>query len=267
MLFWQIVVLALVQGLTEFLPISSSAHLILVPVLSSWPDQGLAFDVVVHLGTLTAVMWYFRKDVAQLTVDWTRSCISKQTVGESRLAWIVIIGTIPVGAAGLLLHDVVDNVLRSPLVIAWATIGFGLLLGVADYVGKNKNVLSEHQLSWKNGMIIGFAQALALIPGTSRSGITMTTGLFAGLTRQGAARFSFLLSIPVILMAGSYKTLKLIQEGNGIDWLSIGLGYFLSAVSAYICIHYFLKMLERMGMTPFVLYRVAQGIILLYLFS
>jgi len=267
MLFWQIVVLALVQGLTEFLPISSSAHLILVPVLSSWPDQGLAFDVVVHLGTLTAVMWYFRKDVAQLTVDWTRSCISKQTVGESRLAWIVIIGTIPVGAAGLLLHDVVDNVLRSPFVIAWATIGFGLLLGLADYVGKNKNVLTEHQLSWKNGMIIGFAQALALIPGTSRSGITMTVGLFAGLTRQGAARFSFLLSIPVILMAGSYKTLKLIQEGNGIDWLSIGLGYFLSAVSAYICIHYFLKMLERIGMTPFVLYRVAQGVILLYLFS
>lgn len=267
MLFWQIVVLALVQGLTEFLPISSSAHLILVPVFSGWSDQGLAFDVVIHLGTLTAVMWYFRKDVVQLTVDWTKSCIKKQTVGESRLAWIVIIGTIPVGAAGLLLHDVVDNVLRSPLVIAWATIGFGLLLGVSDYLGKSKNTLSERQLSWKNGIIIGFAQALALIPGTSRSGITMTAGLFAGLTRQGAARFSFLLSIPVILMAGGYKTLKLIQDGNGIDWFSLGLGYVLSAVSAYVCIHYFLKMLERIGMTPFVIYRVAQGFILLYLFS
>lgn len=265
MLFWQIIVLALVQGLTEFLPISSSAHLILVPVLSSWPDQGLAFDVVVHLGTLTAVVWYFRKDVFQLTTDWTQSCVKKQTVGESRLAWLVIIGTIPVGAAGLLLHDVVDNVLRSPIVIAWATIGFGLLLGLSDYIGKKIN--SEHQLTWKNGIIIGFAQALALIPGTSRSGITMTAGLFTGLTRQGAARFSFLLSIPVILMAGSYKTLKLIQEGNGVDWFSIGLGYALSALSAYICIHYFLKMLERIGMTPFVIYRVAQGLILLYLFS
>lgn len=210
MLFWQIIVLALVQGLTEFLPISSSAHLILVPVLSSWPDQGLAFDVVVHLGTLTAVVWYFRKDVFQLTTDWTQSCVKKQTVGESRLAWIVIIGTIPVGAAGLLLHDVVDNVLRSPIVIAWATIGFGLLLGLSDYIGKKIN--SEHQLNWKNGIIIGFAQALALIPGTSRSGITMTAGLFAGLTRQGAARFSFLLSIPVILMAGSYKTLNLFKK-------------------------------------------------------
>ena len=268
MLFWQIIVLALVQGLTEFLPISSSAHLILVPVLSDWPDQGLAFDVVVHLGTLTAVAWYFRKDVVQLTVDWTQSCVKKQTIGESRLAWLVILGTIPVGAAGLLFHDVVDNVLRSPIVIAWATIGFGLLLGAADFVGeKNKNTHNEHQLSWKNGIIIGFAQALALIPGTSRSGITMTAGLFAGLTRQGAARFSFLLSIPAILMAGSYKTLKLIQEGNGVDWFSMSLGYALSALSAYVCIHYFLKMLERIGMTPFVIYRVAQGIILLYLFS
>jgi len=267
MLFWQIVVLALVQGLTEFLPISSSAHLILVPVLSDWPDQGLAFDVVVHLGTLTAVVWYFKKDVIQLSVDWTQSCIKKQTVGESRLAWLVVLGTIPVGLAGLLLHDVVDNVLRSPLVIAWATIGFGLLLGFADYVGKKTNSVSEHELSWKNGIIIGFAQALALIPGTSRSGITMTAGLFVGLSRQGAARFSFLLSIPAILMAGGYKTLKLIQEGNGIDWFSIGLGYFLSALSAYICIHYFLKMLERIGMTPFVIYRLVQGLVLLYLFS
>ena len=267
MLFWQIVVLALVQGLTEFLPISSSAHLILVPVLSDWPDQGLAFDVVVHLGTLTAVVWYFKKDVVQLSVDWTQSCIKKQTTGESRLAWLVIIGTIPVGVAGLLFHDFIDSALRSPIVIAWATIGFGLLLGVSDYVGKNKNTDSEHELSWKKGIIIGFSQALALIPGTSRSGITMTTGLFVGLTRQGAARFSFLLSIPAILMAGSYKTLKLIQEGNTIDWFSIGLGYVLSALSAYICIHYFLKMLERVGMTPFVIYRVAQGIILLYLFA
>lgn len=267
MFFWQIVVLALVQGLTEFLPISSSAHLILVPILSDWPDQGLAFDVVMHLGTLTAVVWYFRKDVIELTVDWTKSCQQKKMVGESRLAWIVIIATIPVGAAGLLLNDFVDNALRSPLVIAWATIGFGLLLGLSDIVGKNKKRVSEHQLSWKNGIMIGFAQALALIPGTSRSGITMTAGLFAGLTRQAAARFSFLLSIPTILMAGGYKTLKLIQEGNGVDWFALGLGYFLSAVSAYVCIHYFLKMLERIGMAPFVFYRVAQGLILLYLFS
>lgn len=265
MLFWQIIILALVQGLTEFLPISSSAHLILVPTLSDWPDQGLAFDVVVHLGTLTAVVWYFRQDITNMTKDWTLSCIKKQTVGDSRLAWLVIFGSIPVGLAGLLLHDVVDNVLRSPLVIAWATIGFGLLLGLADYVGKGS--ASEHQLSWKNGLMIGVAQALALIPGTSRSGITMTAGLFAGLSRQGAARFSFLLSIPAILMAGGYKSLKLFQGEHQIDWFAISLGYLISAISAYICIHYFLKLLERIGMKPFVYYRVTQGLILIYLFS
>lgn len=265
MLFWHIVVLALVQGITEFLPISSSAHLILVPVLSDWPDQGLAFDVVMHVGTLSAVIWYFRNDIFKMTIDWTQSCVKKQTVGESRLAWIVILATIPVGLSGLLFHDFIDQTLRSPLVIAWATIGFGLLLGLSDMMGKHQ--LSEHQLSWKNGIIIGFAQALALIPGTSRSGITMTAGLFAGLTRKGAARFSFLLSIPAILMAGGYKTLKLIQEGNHVDWLVMGMGYVLSAVSAYICIHFFLKMLERIGMMPFVFYRIAQGLILLYLFS
>ena len=267
MFFWQIVVLALVQGLTEFLPISSSAHLILVPVFTGWSDQGLSFDVVVHLGTLTAVVWYFKKDVLKLSVDWTQSCLTKKTVGESRLAWMVILGTIPVAVIGLLLNDFIDHTLRSPLVIAWATIGFGLLLGVSDYVGKNKNVKNEFQMSWKDAAVIAFSQAIALIPGTSRSGITMTAGLFSGLTRQAAARFSFLLSIPVIFLAGSYKTLKLIQGGNGVDWFAMGLGYALSALSAYICIHYFMKMLERIGMTPFVIYRVTQGFILLWLFS
>ena len=123
----QIIVLAVVQGLTEFLPISSSAHLILVPILSDWPDQGLAFDVAVHVGTLSAVVWYFRHDVMTMSKDWTVSCLQRKTIGDSRLAWAVIIGTIPVGAAGLLLHDFVDTALRSPQVIAWATIGLGAI--------------------------------------------------------------------------------------------------------------------------------------------
>ena len=265
MLFWQIVVLALVQGLTEFLPISSSAHLILVPTLTSWEDQGLAFDVIVHLGTLTAVVWYFRKDIVTLTNDWTRSCIKREQTGESRLAWLVILGSIPVGLAGLLFNDFIETALRSPVVIGWATIGFGLLLGLSDRVGKK--ISNEHQLSWKNGIMIGISQALALIPGTSRSGITMTAGLFVGLTRQGAARFSFLLSIPAILMAGGYKSLKLIEQTEAVDWFALGLGYALSAISAYLCIHYFLKLLDNIGMTPFVIYRVIQGVILIYIFS
>jgi len=259
----QIIVLAIVQGLTEFLPISSSAHLILVPVLSDWPDQGLAFDVAVHVGTLSAVVWYFRHDLITMTKDWTASCVQRKTIGDSRLAWAVIIGTIPVGAAGLFLHDLVDTVLRSPLVIAWATIGFGLLLWWADVQGKRQR--DEHHLSWKDIIVIGLAQVLALIPGTSRSGITMTAGLMLGLTRSAAARFSFLLSIPAILMAGGYKGLKLLGDGN-VEWTAIIIGTVLSAVTAYLCIHVFLKVLERMGMLPFVIYRLALGAVLLYLF-
>ena len=260
----QIIVLALVQGLTEFLPISSSAHLILVPVLSDWPDQGLAFDVAVHVGTLSAVVWYFRKEVMAMTRDWFGSCLHRQQVGESRLAWAVIWGTVPVLVAGLLLHDLVDTVLRSPLVIAWATIGFGLLLWVADLLGQRQR--DEHHLTWRDVAVIGLAQALALIPGTSRSGITMTAGLFMGLTREAAARFSFLLSIPTILMAGGYKGLQLTREPATVDWFAMFIGVVLSALTAYLCIHLFLKLLERIGMLPFVLYRLLLGGVLLYFF-
>lgn len=260
----QILVLALVQGVTEFLPISSSAHLILVPALGDWPDQGLAFDVAVHVGTLTAVVWYFRHEVIQMLQDWLSSCVRREQVGESRLAWAVIWGTLPVVIAGLLLHDLVDTVLRSPLVIAWATIGFGLLLWLSDVRGARQR--TEHQLNWRDVVVIGLAQALALIPGTSRSGITMTAGLFMGLTRQAAARFSFLLSIPTILMAGGYKTLQLLTGAEPVQWNALFIGVVVSALTAYLCIHWFLILLERMGMFPFVLYRLLLGGVLLYLF-
>lgn len=263
MLLIQIIILAIVQGLTEFLPISSSAHLILVPQLSDWPDQGLAFDVAVHVGTLSAVVWYFRCEVIAMARDWGISCVRRQQVGESRLAWAVILGSIPVAVFGLLLHDLVDTTLRSPLVIAWATIGFGLLLWLADVIGRR--VRDEHRLGWKDVAVIGFAQAVALIPGTSRSGITMTAGLLLGLTRTAAARFSFLLSIPAILMAGAYQTLKLIEQGQA-EWLPLVLGSVLSAVTAYLCIHWFLKLLDRIGMLPFVIYRLLLGAGLLYVF-
>ena len=259
-----IIVLSLVQGLTEFLPISSSAHLILVPVVSDWPDQGLAFDVAVHVGTLSAVMWYFRSEVMRMAGDWSRSIKERQQVGESRLAWAVIWGTLPVAVCGLLLNDLVDTVLRSPLVIAWATIGFGLLLWMADVTGQRQR--DEHHLTWRDVVVIGLAQAVALIPGTSRSGITMTAGLFMGLTREAAARFSFLLSIPTILMAGGYKGLQLVNEAATVDWLAMGIGVVLSALTAYLCIHLFLQLLERIGMFPFVLYRLLLGGLLLYFF-
>lgn len=262
--FIQAIVLAVVQGFTEFLPISSSAHLILVPRLFGWPDQGLAFDVAVHMGTLSAVVWYFRRDLLSMKGDWVASVARRETVGDSRLAWGVILGTIPVGLAGLLLGDLIEAQLRSPLVIAATTIGFGLALWWADAVGAKSR--TEHSLSWRDVLIIGCAQALALVPGTSRSGITMTAALALGLDRSGAARFSFLLSIPVIVLAGGLKLSSLLGQAHPVDWQALLLGSVLSAVSAYICIDWFLKLIQRIGMMPFIVYRVALGVLLLVVF-
>lgn len=263
--FIQIVALAVLQGLTEFLPISSSAHLILLPKLEGWADQGLAFDVAVHVGTLTAVVWYFRDELKGMARDWSRSLVERKTVGDSRLAWAVLFGTIPVGLAGLAFKDVIETSLRSPLVIAWATIIFGLFLWWADAWGRR--VRTEHAITWKDVVVIGVAQAIALIPGTSRSGITMAAGLMQGLTREGAARFSFLLSIPVIILAGGLNALELVQDPAPVDWQALTLGAILSGVSAYLCIHFFLKLLERIGMFPFVVYRLVLGAVLLYLYA
>ncbi len=255
-----IIVLALIQGLTEFLPISSSAHLILPSQVLGWPDQGLAFDVAVHVGTLAAVMLYFRRDIGNLTGAWFRTLGGQPATADSRLAWAVILGTIPAGVAGLLLGDWIEAELRSMVVIATTTILFGLLLGWADKVKGHNRALT--QISWKDVLIIGGSQALALIPGVSRSGITMTAALFTGLSREAGARFSFLLSIPLILAAGSLKTLELVEQGDQALWEPLIWGALISGVSAYLCIHVFLKLLERMGFMPYVIYRVVLGLFL-----
>lgn len=260
----QIVILAIVQGLTEFLPISSSAHLILVPVILKWPDQGLAFDVAMHVGSLAAVMFYFRHEIVTMTAAWFGSVFKQQHNQDSRLAWWVILGTIPAVIVGLLFKDIIETDLRSPLVIAWATIGFGVLLGLADKV--QRHTRNEHSLSVKDVVIVGCFQALALIPGTSRSGITMTAGLFLGLNRDAAARFSFLLSIPLIIASGLFKTKDLIESSVPVEWDLLLLAVGLSAVSAWICIHFFLRLINRVGMMPFVIYRLVLGVVLLYLF-
>jgi undecaprenyl-diphosphatase len=258
------VILALVQGLTEFLPISSSAHLILVPVLVDWPDQGLAFDVAVHFGTLSAVVLYFRHQLWAMTRSWFGSLVTRNPDEEARLAWAVLLGTIPLGLFGLLLADAVETYLRSPVVIAVATMLFGLLLWYADVHGSQTRC--EYRLSAGRVAIIAFAQALALIPGTSRSGITITAGLLVGLDRKAAARFSFLLSIPAILMAAGYEGSKLLSGEHPVEWVPILLGVSVSAVSAYACIHYFLKLLDRIGMLPFVWYRLVLGAVLLWFY-
>ncbi len=262
----QATVLALIQGLTEFLPISSSAHLALVPLLSKWPDQGLAFDCVVHLGTLTAVIIYFRTELAEMTKGFGKT-IAARSIGadrEGRLAWLIGLATIPVGIAGLAFKDVVENELRTIETIASASILFGLLLWWADRTGTRKKM--DDAWTLKDAIVVGLAQAIALIPGTSRSGITMTAALMLGYTRRAAARFSFLLSIPVITLAGGLKIKEWIEEPNQAVGISELLtGYIISAISAYLCIHYFLKFLDRTGMGPFVIYRILLGLILFWM--
>jgi undecaprenyl-diphosphatase len=266
---FQTLVLAIVQGLTEFLPISSSAHLILVPVLTPWEDQGLAFDVALHVGSLAAVVIYFRRELGAMAQDWVASLPRLASRGgpltpSARLAWAVGLGTIPVGLAGLVLRDRVEDWLRSPLVLASMLIAFGLVLWWAD--ARHRGERSELEIGWKAVAAIAFAQALALVPGVSRSGITMTAGLLVGMSREGASRFSFLLSIPVIFLAGALEVRTLLRQGAAVDWGMVGLGTVVSGVSAYLCIHYFLQFIRRVGMKPFVVYRVLLGLILLSLF-
>lgn len=252
------------QGLLEFLPISSSAHLILVPAVLGWQDQGLAFDVAVHVGTLLAVVIYFRRELASILRGWFKSLATRREVTQNAvLGWGMIIGTVPVGVAGLLAKDWVETLLRSPLVIAAATIVFGGLLWLAQVLGSQRRGLDR--LTWQDALVIGLFQAVALIPGTSRSGITLTGGLLLGLERAAAARFSFLLSIPVIFLAGGIKAMDLLQAETA-DWYALALGIAVSGISAYGCIGWFLRFLERVGTLPFVLYRLVLGAVLLYVF-
>ncbi|MFT5897136.1 MAG: undecaprenyl-diphosphatase [bacterium] len=259
-----IIWLALVQGLTEFLPVSSSAHLILVPKLLGWPDQGLAFDVAVHLGTLLAVVAYFRRDIVTLFLAWIQSITQRVMTPEARLAWGVILGTIPAGLVGLAFKDIIEVHLRSPLVIAITTIVFGLLLWLADR--RSKLNRDEYSLGWQDFLVIGGAQAMALIPGTSRSGITITAALLLGLTREAAARYSFLLSIPIIVLSGLSVTKDLIESSVPVDWVTLVIGSSIAAASAFFCIHFFLAFINKMGMTPFVIYRLLLGALLLWIF-
>ncbi len=259
-----IVLLALVQGITEFLPISSSAHLILAPMLFHFPDQGLDFDIAVHFGSLAAVIAYFRHEIGVMTADLLRSLSARRLVSaEARLAWMLILATVPIVIIGAAFKAVVKGELRSELVIAVATIVFGAILWWFDAKGRRSR--DEHSVSVRDALVIGVMQALAIIPGTSRAGITITAGLMLGLTRAAASRFSFLLAIPTILMSAGLAGLDIVKSGEVIHWQDLLLGISLSAVAAYLCIHFFLRLIDRMGMLPFVLYRFALGAVILAL--
>ncbi len=256
----QIIVLALVQGITEFLPISSSAHLILVAEFGAWADQGLPFDVAVHLGTLSAVCLYFRTDLARYWHSGLRFAGGAGMDAELSELAKVAAATVPVVVGGVIFKNDVEGAWRALETIAAATIGFGILLAIADrFRGERETV------GWPQAVAIGMAQTLALVPGTSRSGITITAALLLGLTRTSAARFSFLLSIPTIAGAALLTVLDLVASPEPARWLDLALGAGLSAISAYLCISAFIALVERTGMLPYVIYRLLLGGVLLWL--
>ena len=259
------VYLAVLQGLTEFLPISSSGHLILLPHLFDWADQGLAVDVAVHLGSLLAVVTYFRSELYLLGRDWFTRVGGGPLTEHGRLAWGVILATFPVSIAALFFENIVETELRKVIPIALATIFFALVIWWIDL--RRKESRDEHSLGWRDIIIIGIAQVLALIPGTSRSGITIAAGLAVGLSRPAAARFSFLLSMPIILLASVWQLLKLLENGPSYSWTVLATGTVVSCISSYLCIHFFLKLIQRIGLLPFVIYRLFLGAVLLLYFA
>ncbi|MGH1540013.1 MAG: undecaprenyl-diphosphate phosphatase [Arenicella sp.] len=264
--YFQAIILAIVQGITEFLPISSSAHLILVPKILGWQDQGLAFDVAVHVGTLFAVLAFLRREILQILPAWFSGFRGFHWNEHGRLGWWVILATIPVGLIGILGKDFIEMNLREPYVIALTTLIFGLSLAYADRHG-NSNQKELLTMSFVHAfVVVGFAQALALIPGTSRSGITMTAALLAGYSRVAAARFSFLLAVPAIALPGLLEAKKLIESSQAVAWDILFLGIVVSALVAFLCMRLFMNFVERIGMMPFVYYRVLLAILIVWVF-
>ncbi|MGI9250447.1 MAG: undecaprenyl-diphosphate phosphatase [Pseudohongiellaceae bacterium] len=272
--FFQAAVLAFIQGFTEFLPISSSGHLLLPTLLLGWPDQGLAFDVAVHLGSLVAVITYFRHDLWRLCCAWlanpgvimnlNRESGEQGEQEDARLAWYLILATLPAAAAGLLVNDLISGMARSLWVVGTTSIVFGGLLYYAEWRGTDQRSLTETNL--KAALWIGLAQMLALIPGTSRAGITMTAALLCNFSKQAAARFSFLLAIPIIAASGLFTTLDLLSEASQIvNWWLLLYAALLSGLVAFACIHFFLTLISRVGFLPFVIYRLILGGCLLLL--
>jgi undecaprenyl-diphosphatase len=259
--------LAIVQGITEFIPVSSSAHLILVPRLLGWTDQGLDFDIATNTGTLIATLLYFRLDVRDLIFGFFTG-EPRAAHGDyppRRLALAITLATIPAGIVGLLIHDWVKTQARNPLLIAGTSIVYGLLLWLADRIGRKDRDLGD--LGYTAALIIGMAQALALIPGTSRSGITITAALLLGFARPTAARFSFLLSIPIGVLV-ALKSAKDLMEAHvtGADLVPLLLGIVVSAVVGYLVIAWLLAWLRRQSLTVFVVYRLLLGALILALF-
>lgn len=259
---FQVIVLAIVQGLTEFLPISSSGHLVLVPYFFDWSDQGLAFDVAVHFGSLVAVLLFFRQDIFGLVRGGVQVLGLKVETVESKLALGIALGTVPAALAGLLFVDWIEANLRSPYVIVFTLSGYGVLMFLADRFGKRQRNIADMGIG--QAVLVGVAQALALVPGTSRSGVTITAARFMGFERQDAARFSFLLAVPVILLASGYSLLKLLQSDAVVAWGQLATGVVVSAIVAYLSIEFFMRFVSRIGLLPFAVYRLLLAAVIVY---
>ena len=258
----QLIVLAIVQGLTEVLPLSSSGHLVLVPSVLGWTDQGLSFDVAVHFGSLLAVCVFFRHDVLAL-LRGTHDLLTGDIRSiDARMAWNLGIGTIPAAVAGLLFAGWIAENLRDPRVVVWTLAGYGVLMAVVDrYASSRRNITDVGPV---DALLVGLAQALALVPGTSRSGITITVGRLLGIARQDAARFSFLLSAPVILLATLYEGVTLVTGDAPVAWDNLVLAVLISAAVAYISIEFFMRVVNIIGLMPFAIYRLLLASVIVY---
>ena len=260
MTVFQAVVLGVVQGLTEFLPISSSAHLRIIPALFGWDDPGAAFTAVSQIGTEAAVIIFFWRDIWRIVTTWLRSLVNRELRGDldARMGWYIIFGTLPIGVLGLLFEAQIDTVARDLRLIAGTLIGLGLVLFVADRLARNAKGLGE--LTLRDALVYGFAQALALVPGVSRSGATISAGLFLGYERAAAARYAFLLAIPAVVASGLYKLPDALAEGGpGLPLTLLATAF--AFVTGYASIAWLLRYVSTHSYLPFVVYRIALGLL------
>lgn len=261
------IILGIVQGLTEFLPISSSAHLLVVSQFAGWSDPGAAFTAVTQIGTETAVILYFRHDIARILRAWWRSLSRRGGAAldaDARMGWLVIVGTLPIAVLGLTFASLIETSARNLWLVSGTLIGFGIVLGLADRYGRRDRALTS--LRWRDGIILGFGQALALIPGVSRSGATISTGLLLGLTREAAARYAFLLAVPAVLASGLYEATK-IGDDPAVSWGPTILATIVAFGVGYAVIAWLLRWLVTRSFAPFVAYRIALGIVLAVLLA
>jgi undecaprenyl-diphosphatase len=263
--FLQAVVLGLIQGLTEFLPISSSAHLRIYPEVFGWGDPGAAFTAVIQIGTELAVLLYFRKDIWRIATMWLRSLVRPEYRGhlDARMGWFIIIGSLPIVLLGIALKDVIEEDFRSLWIIGTTLIVLGIVLGIADRVGGSDKTIK--QISLLDAVLMGLAQALALIPGVSRSGATLSMGRLLGYEREAATRYAFLLAIPAVIGAGLFELKDVPNGDNSYGWGPTIVATIVSFVVGYAAIAWLLRYVTTRSYTPFVLYRVALGSVTLVL--